>query len=328
MGVMSASGMRVGVVGAGGIAAPHVAAWTALGARVHVYSVDGAGALASRSGIRVVTSLAACIDEAEVIDVCTPTFTHDEIVLAAAAAGRHVVCEKPLSLDHHRAARLVAACRTAGVKLLPGQVVRYFPEYEAAHRMVHDGTIGRVAVMRLSRSSAMPVAPWFADPELSGGPIVDQMIHDFDFARWVAGDVVSVYARATGIGTAPISAHALLRHENGAITQVTGGWGRPEAPFRTAYSIRGAAGGLDHDSQRSAALRWDIAGPSAGGLLPDFDEVDSPYKRELADFARSIREDTTPRVTAEDSLAALDIALAAVASCRSGRPVDPKEVRA
>jgi myo-inositol 2-dehydrogenase/D-chiro-inositol 1-dehydrogenase len=321
--------MRVGVVGAGGIAAPHVAAWTALGAQVHVYSVGGASALALRFGSRVVTGLAACIDEAEVVDVCTPTFTHDEIVLAAAAAGRHVVCEKPLSLDHRRAARLVAACRESGVQLLPGQVVRYFPEYEAAHRLVRDGTIGQVAVMRLSRSTAMPTAPWFAEPELSGGPVVDQMIHDFDFARWVAGDVVSVYAQAAGDGTAPISAHALLRHENGAITQVTGGWGNPDTPFRTTYSIRGTAGGLDHDSLSCTPLRWDTDGTaaSAGGLLPDFDGVDSPYRRELADFARSIREGTAPRVSAEDSLAALDIALAAAASCRSGRPVDPKEVR-
>jgi predicted dehydrogenase len=320
--------MRVGVVGAGGIAAPHVAAWTALGARVHIYSAGGATALARRYGGRTVTSLDMCIDEAEVVDVCTPTFTHDEIVLAAAAAGRHVVCEKPLSLDHERAARLIAACREAGVRLFPGQVVRYFPEYEAAYRMVRDGTIGQVAVMRLSRVTAMPTAPWFAEPELSGGPVIDQMIHDFDFARWVAGDVAHVFAKITGDLDAPVTAHALLRHESGAITQVTGGWGPAHTPFRTTYRIRGTSGGLDHDSRSAAPLRWDTAGTAArdGALLPDFDSVDSPYLRELDDFARSLRHGAVPRVSAEDSLAALDIALAAATSCRHGRPVGLKEV--
>lgn len=327
---MSSHPLRVGVVGAGFIASPHVASWTALGAQVHIYSVNGASALAQRFGCRVVSSLEACIEEADLVDVCTPTFTHDEIVLAAAAAGRHVVCEKPLSRDHERAARLVAACRDAGVALFPAHVVRYFPEYEAAQRMVADGVIGQVATMRLTRTTAMPTAAWFSEWDLSGGMVIDQMIHDFDFARWVAGDVVEVFARTTA-GSAPITTHAMLRHKSGAITQVTGCWGLPRTAFRTTYKIRGTLGGLDHDSAARTPLTWECGDGDAmagGDLLPDFDPADSPYQRELVDFVRSLRDGTAPRVSAEDSLAALDIALAAAASCRHGRPVDPKEVQA
>jgi len=325
---MSEDALRVGVVGAGFIASLHVAAWSALGAQVHIYSANGATELAQRYGARTVASPDVCIAQADIVDVCTPTPTHDEFVLAAAAAGRHVVCEKPLARDHQRAERLISACGAAGVQLFPAHVVRYFPEHEAAHRMFGDGTIGQIATMRLTRTTAMPTAPWFSDWELSGGLVIDQMIHDFDFARWMAGDVVQVFAKTMG-DSAPITAHALLQHQSGAITQVSGGWGRPHTAFQTTYRIRGTLGGLEHDSAACVPLTWDYADTAAarGGLLPDFDPVNSPYQRELSDFVRSISGGAPPRVSAADSLAALDIALAAEASCRRGCPVDPREMR-
>jgi len=318
--------MRVAVIGAGAIARPHVAAWTSLGAHVRIHSSHGAPALARAYGGTAVDTLEECLDGVEVVDVCTPTPTHAPIVLAAAARRLHVVCEKPLALDHRTAAGLIDACRDAGVRLFPGHVVRYFPAYAAAHRLVTEqGTVGRVAVTRLSRTTMTPSAPWLTDPARSGGVLVDQMIHDFDFARWIAGPVVDVFARLTG--GPPWTGHALLRHESGALTQVTGQWGRPGTAFRTSFAIRGSSGGLDHDSRDTAPLRWEPE-PPADALLPAFDATGSPFRAELADFVTALRTGAPARVTPEDSLAALDVALAAVRSVRENRPVDPKEVAA
>ncbi len=320
---------RVGVVGAGGIAHPHVAAWRRLGARVQIYSTDGqAASVAGQYGASEAPTLDALIADCDVVDVCTPTFVHDEIVFAAAEAGRDIVCEKPLARTHARAAQMIEVCRAAGVQMYPGQVVRYFAEYATAQAAVAAGRIGQPAVLRLYRRGATPVREWFADPGLSGGILVDQMIHDFDYARWVAGEVSAVYAKVLGGQGRPARGYAVLSHDSGALSHVTGSWGPPHTAFATSFTLSGSAGRLHHSTAERPALRWDAPGldDAGGALLPDFGGVDSPFLTELSEFAAAFRGGPAPRVSAEDGLAALDIALAAVQSAATGRAVSPKEV--
>ncbi len=318
----------VGVVGAGGIAQPHLQAWRDLGHPALVFSTDGqAPAVAARHGARACGSLAELIDRCEIVDVCAPTFVHESIVLAAVAAGRQVVCEKPLALSHSGAALMIEAAAAAGVQIYPGQVVRFFPAYAAARAAVVAGRIGRPSVLRLSRRGAWPVAPWFSDPELSGGLLVDQMIHDFDFARWTAGEVVSVYAKLLGGNGSPLIGLVVLTHASGALSHLVGGWGRRDERFRTSFSLAGDSGLIRHSSTANPVLAVDGPGSAEGNgaLLPDTG-ADSPYRSELAEFAAAFAGGPAPRVTAQDSLAALDIALAAAQSARTGQPVAPSEV--
>jgi myo-inositol 2-dehydrogenase/D-chiro-inositol 1-dehydrogenase len=327
-GVLMSRPLAVGVVGAGGIADPHTAAWRALGADIVIYSADGGPALAERYGGTVVYSLAELLDSCEIVDVCTPTFVHDEIVLAAAKAGRHVVCEKPLARSHRQAAAMIDACESAGKQIYPGQVVRFFPEYVAAKQAVEAGRIGDPAVLRFSRRGAAPRMPWFTDTGASGGILVDQMIHDLDFARWIAGDVTRVFAQVTGGGSEPTTAYAVLTHESGALSHVTGGWGHEKMVFRTSFSLTGSTGLIEHDSLDTPPLNWDLAQSAneGGTLLPSMDFVESPFLTELREFAAAFNGGPTPRVTAADGLAALDIGLAALESARTGRAVAPKEI--
>jgi predicted dehydrogenase len=94
--------LDVGLIGAGGIARAHLPAWTELGARVTILSTDGhAEQLAAQYaefGVTAVHSLAELLDRSTIVDLCTPTFTHRQLALDAIAAGKHVVCEKPLAL--------------------------------------------------------------------------------------------------------------------------------------------------------------------------------------------------------------------------------------
>lgn len=318
--------LRVGIVGAGGVSHAHLTAWRHIGAQVRVFSIDGqASRRAEQFGIVEAFSLDELIAGSDVVDVCVPTHVHEEIVFAAAAARRQVVCEKPLSLTHSGAQAMIDACRAAGVQMYPGQVVRYFPQYAAARAAVDAGQIGAPAVLRLARRSAAPVSGWFADPALSGGLLVDQMIHDYDYARWLCGDVAAVYAKTIHNGR-QVTAYAVLTHESGALSHVTGSWGPPRTLFGTSFTISGSHGQLRHSSLERTALRWDApaVGDGGGTLLP----LDStaPFIAELGEFATAFQGGPTPRVSAEDSLAALDIALAAVASAASGQPINPKDV--
>ncbi len=320
---MTVASPLVGVVGAGGIAAPHLAAWQHLGVETVVHSLDDARPLADRHGARVVDDLDTLLAACDVVDVCTPTFAHRDIVLRAAAAGRHVICEKPLSQSRSEAVEMIDACDRAGVQLHPGQVVRFFPEFAAAKAAVDAGKIGTPAVLRFSRRGARPERGWFSDDNLSGGIIVDQMIHDIDFARWVAGDVVQVYARVVGEAPGPTIGLVVLTHAGGALSHLTGGWGHDDEPFRTEFSLAGSTGLVRHSSESSQPLTWSLpgAGRPGGELVPEGPLGGSPFVAELREFLSACTGGPPPRVTAHDSLAALDVALAAAASARSGEPV-------
>ncbi len=320
--------LTVGVVGAGGIARPHLEAWRHLGARLLVHSHEGAEEVAARYGAEVAHDLDGLLDACDLVDVCTPTNTHHDIVLRAAAAGRHVVCEKPLSHRREEAVAMIEACDAAGVQLHPGQVVRFFPEYSAARELVADGRIGTPAVLRLTRRGARPERSWFADSTQSGGILVDQMIHDFDFARWLAGEVVQVFASVVGEEPGPTIGMAVLTHTGGALTHVLGGWGHPHERFRTSFSIAGATGLLRHSSGATEGLVLSLPdAPGGGELLPGGSAASSPFVAELAEFAASCAGGPPPRVSARDSLAALDIALAAGRSATTGESVELAGVR-
>lgn len=319
--------LRVGMVGAGGIANAHLPAWLHAGAEVGVYSLHGAPDLVERHGAgHVVGSFDELFAAVDVVDVCTPTYTHPEIVFAAAAAGRHVLCEKPLALDAATAEAMAQACAAAGVQLYPGHVVRYFPEYAALQSAVAGGAIGTPAVLRFDRCGARPRRAWFADPELSGGIIMDQMIHDLDFARWLGGEVESVHARlhdsAPGTTTGVVSAHVVARHRGGAISSITGTWARPGTRFRYGFHAAGTDGRLSFDSAADPSLRTDTGAPPDDGgerLLPDVSLVESPFIAEIAELAAAFTGGPTPRVSAADGVAAVRLAAAANASLATGR---------
>lgn len=306
---------RVGVVGAGAMASAHLAAWRELGVSTRIYSTGSrAAVVGSRYGAPVCRDLAELLSCSDVVDVCTPTPSHPEMVAAAARAGRHVICEKPLALTHQEAATMVRVCREAGVRLYPGQVVRYFPRYAAAKAAVDAGALGVVRELRLSRRGAVPVQEWFSDESRSGGVVVDLSIHDFDFARWVAGEVGSVTAEVVHGPAGTVRAQVVLRHVGGAASRVTGEWGVAGTVFATSFVVVGDLAELtDHCV---------LPSEPGFGAEPGADGADgSPYVTELRELAVAIAGGPAPRVTAADGVAALDVALAALESARTGEPV-------
>jgi predicted dehydrogenase len=314
----------VGLVGSGAIARTHVASWRQLDVPLRIYSPDtNLSAFCAEHKIVKADTLDELIASVDIVDVCAPTHVHAEIVTRAAAARRHVVCEKPLTLTLADARAVQAACQKADVTLFPCQVVRYFPEYIAAKRAVDAGRIGTPAVLRLLRKGAKPTSPWFSEPSLSGGLVVDQMIHDFDYARWVAGDVARVFAKVVDFPGNFTSAYAILTHRSGALTHVQGTWGHPKTVFETAFTLSGSAGQLRFTSRDRSPLRWDLTvnEEEGGTLLPQFDEANSPFTAQLGEFISAIKGGPPPRVTAADGIAALQIALAAVESAATNRAI-------
>jgi predicted dehydrogenase len=311
----------------------HLAAWTAEGVPAVVVDHDAGRAvtLAGRFGAGLATSFGELVEAVDVVDVCTPTHQHAEIAIRAAERGRHVISEKPLARTVEDAEAMVAACERADVRLFVAHVVRFFPEYAAARRVVVDGQIGDPAVLRLKRASFRPrraAGHWFFDEALSGGMIVDLMIHDFDYARWVAGEVVAVHCRSVAAERPELGvdhAYAILTHESGAISHVTGSWAYAAPTFRTSLEIAGSRGLVEHDSSVAPPIVAYLqpGGANAAGAvgLPGSPLAEDPYRLELREFRDAIEHGTATRVTARDGIEALRIALAAAESARTGRVV-------
>jgi predicted dehydrogenase len=323
--------MRVGIVGAGTMGEVHAAAWQATDAElVGFMSLHRAQseALARRYNAKSFADYPELLDRVDIVDICVPTSLHRSLVLPAAAAHRHVVCEKPIALTLEDAEAMIQACNQAGVRLFVGMVLRFFPQYRLAKQLVANGQVGDLGVIRLKRVTYPPEKlgdNWYIDESRSGGMIVDLMIHDFDYARWLAGDVQRVYARKGQSRAGPAQyAQVILRFAGGPMALVEGGWANPQGVFRTAIDISGADGLIEWDSDQLPTVRTffpQTSRETAEVGLPVAGLTEDPYTAEIRHAYQAIQSGTPFDVTAEDALQSLRIALSAKESIATGRPV-------
>lgn len=323
--------MKIGLLGAGFMGKTHATAWANTPAKVHgICAVSGAESLAQEHGAKVYASYEAMLKDVDVVDICTPTHLHYEQVMQAVAAKKHIICEKPLARNYADAQAMVKACKEAGLKLLVGHVVRFFPQYAMAKKTVERGEIGQVATVRLTRASFKPAAIWMQDKALSGGMMLDLMIHDFDYAQWIAGEVESVFAKNFSNEKAQYGL-AILKHKNGAISHIEGGWAYPVPIFRTALEVGGSRGLIEHPAESSDPLKVYMAASSSEKpdiAVPSSPLAESPYVTQMKHFYQALLDDSLPLVVSpEDALGALGVALAAIQSAETGRRVMMKEMK-
>jgi myo-inositol 2-dehydrogenase/D-chiro-inositol 1-dehydrogenase len=322
--------LRVGMVGAGWIAAMHQHAYRASpGVRV-VGVADAVDAkaerLAEQAGAQVVEGLDELLDlGVDIVDVCTPPQQHGDITVAALEAGRHVFCEKPLARTLDDARRIVQAAESAPGLLMVGHVSRYEPDHRSAKAIADSGDIGVVRLVTHTTTTSLPgwsEAGWLADPEQSGGPLVDQAVHSFDFARWVVGSpAIRVNCMAADSGAGPGTyALSTVRYENGAIAHIEVSWAHPQARgFKLAAELVGTEGRLTWSyDQLMGGVRY-----STDGDTEWYDVLtDRGFTAELRDFTDAIRSGAPSPVPAADAIESLRTALGALESARKGKTVD------
>jgi len=327
--------VRVGIVGLGTMGTVHAASYQQIPGceLVAVADIqrDRRDRLAQKYGVRGYATLADMLtnEDLDVVDICLPTHLHREHVEMAAAAGKHVFCEKPLARTREDGAAMIEACRKAGVTFGVGHVVRFFPEYRRAREIIQAGELGRVGTVYTFRGGGgFPTAwqDWYAHFPWSGGLTLDLIIHDFDFLRWTLGDVERVYAKGTYGRAYNRLEHVLvsLRFKSGVIGSVEGSW-LNLGGFGTKFEFACERGLLTHDSKRAAGFRSYVQKESSAGApgvaVPENPLDKDPYTLELEHFLDCLRQGKEPLITGEEALAALDIALAALESIATGEPV-------
>ncbi|MBC7810810.1 MAG: Gfo/Idh/MocA family oxidoreductase [Burkholderiales bacterium] len=194
--------MKVGVLGSGFMGGTHARAFAKLpGVEVVAVSsrnLEKAQKLAAEVGARATTDDMDIVNDPsiDVISNTLPTHLHPEFTTAALKSGKHVLLEKPFGLDVAACDNMIAAQRESGKTLMIAHVLRFWPEYEVLVDVVQSGIIGKPLSAVAQRLSVAPGwADWFKNPELSGGAVLDLLIHDIDALNWVLGKPKSVYAR-------------------------------------------------------------------------------------------------------------------------------------
>lgn len=293
--------------------------------------METAQALADQCGTQAFCSFEDLIDQTDpdAISICLPTPLHKEYVLKTAALGKHIICEKPIANSLRDAREMIDVCRQRNVRLFIGHVVRFFPSYMNINSIVANGAIGKPMVVHARRAGPHPgeAKAWYNQLSDSGGVIMDLMIHDIDYLRGLLGEVKTVYAfnrKTDRIDYALVT----LRFESGAMANLEGFWGFP-GPFETKIDISGDKGTICSDSGKSVALKVRKSRELSAKPLPKEVAVPEttgydPYFGQLQHFLECIRNGQEPIVTAEDSLKAMEIALAAIESVRTSQPIDMK----
>ena len=255
--------------------------------------------------------------------VCTPGNTHAEIIEAAAGAGKHIFCEKPIDWDLPAADRALDAVARAGVKLQIGFNRRFDWAFLEVRDAIKRGDLGRPHIVHLtSRDPARP----YGGPKAPGDLYFDSTIHDLDMVRFLTGDeaeLVYSLGRATaadegGHGDDPDTAVTLLRLKDGAIASIDNS--RRSAVYDQRAEVFGP------DAAVCVANR-PIDEGLADNELPFFAHryLDA-YIAELDAFVESVRNDSEPLVTGNDGRAALVLAIGAFRSYVEGRPVLVSEI--
>jgi myo-inositol 2-dehydrogenase/D-chiro-inositol 1-dehydrogenase len=341
--------LALGLIGCGNIArSAHLPAMARLADRVRLVAAADAN-LAAAQAAAAPWDAAAYDDyrallerrDVEAVLIATPEFLHAEQVIAAAEAGRHVLCEKPMCRSLDEADRMLAACRSAGVVLLIGHSRRFTRRYMEVRRALDEGAIGEVRLLRENeRRTSMHMARmgqagtrwtpqhWTGNPDLGMGVMLSHGIHEVDLLRWFAGaEVARVYAEhaVTGEGNigVPDLISFVLHFANGAIGGGEISYHPPASyPAYHQLELYGTAGAIRaRDHELVGAMAYDAAGAHFPGsydlLLHDV----SAYVRQLAEFADAIREGRDACMAPTEARAALAVALACIESARTGRGV-------
>ncbi len=237
----------------------------------------------------------------DIVDICLPTDLHPTVSIAALAAGKHVLCEKPMALTSGDCDRMIAAAQENNRILMIAQVLRFWPEYVALRDFVAERQFGAVQSATFVRQCGLPDwSKWLPVAARSGGAVVDLLVHDIDQAISLFGMPQRVAAKALGEVDALT---ATLLYPNGPEVRIQGGWFLPGAPLQMSFQVRAeraemelTADGLILSDQAGERKKVETSGDG--------------YEAEISYFMDCVRGGKPPqRCMPQDSARAVKLAL-------------------
>ncbi len=276
----------------------------------------------------------------DMVTLCLPNHLHARACIDAAAAGKHVVCEKPLCRSLNEADQMIAACREAGVLLMYAEELCFAPKYVRAKRLVDEGALGRVFLIKQSEEHFGPHSDWFWDVNKSGGGVLlDMGCHSIEYARWVFGKpaVTNVYANMgvrvhTERTRGEDHSLCIVEYEGNRVALAENSWAK-QGGVDDQCEIYGSGGFTRADLLRGSSLLTysepgygyavEKAASTRGYTFTMYEEIwNYGFPQEMAHFVRCVQGREQPIETGEDGREVLKIILAAYASAGAGRRID------
>ena len=344
----AAESFGYGIIGCGWVAGAHAWGVRALADRgvrlVAVADLDHARAtvLADRFGAQHVDDdYRALLDRGDVhaVSICLPDFLHEEVTIAAAAAGKHVLCEKPLANNSASAARMIDACRRAGVQLGVVFNHRYAPDNIRVHTTLGNGALGRMLIGNVIHSSSLTgdpdnVSAWRGRRGLAaGGILTTQAIHFLDLLLWFAGPALSIKAWTDRLVRSnqdyEDTAALALRHRSGALSTLITTNGSPITDdfTGTRVEIQGTRGYLAlqgdrletwYSTDQQIPPRPELPEPPAGSEEIVFG---TGHVHLVRDFVQAVMVGARPPVPGADGYHLMEVLDAAYRSASNGRDI-------
>lgn len=279
-------------------------------------------------------------DEIDMINIAVPNDLHAEVAIAAARAGKHIVCEKPLCRTLEQADEMIEVCREAGVLLMYAEELCFAPKYVRAKQLVDEGGLGRPFLVKQSEEHFGPHSDWFWDVNRSGGGVLlDMGCHSIEFARWVFGKpkVRSVFAQ---LGThvhgdrtrGEDHSLCIVEYEGGQVGLAENSWAK-QGGVDDQCEIYGSGGFTRADLLRGSALLTysepgygyavEKAASTKGYTFTMYEEIwNYGFPQEMAHFVRCVQGKEEPIETGEDGREVLRIIHAAYESAGTGRRIE------
>ncbi len=275
----------------------------------------------------------------DVVTLGVPNDLHCQIALDAAAAGKHVICEKPLCKTLEEADRMIDACKAKGVLLFYAEELLFAPKYVRAKTLVDEGAVGQLFLVKQSEEHSGPHMPWFWDVSRSGGGVMlDMGCHSVEYTRWVLGKppVKSVTAfMGTFVHQARTKgedhAFSIIEYEGDKVAMVEDSWAKGGG-VDDRCEIYGSKGHTRADLLRGSSLLTyseegygyavEKAGTTRGYTFTMFEETwNYGFPQEMQHFVNCILGQETPMETGEDGREVLKILYAAYQSAGEGRKI-------
>jgi predicted dehydrogenase len=289
--------MRVAVVGLGFMGGVHVKAMA---------SVEGVelAAVVSRKApegpVKHYTKLEDALADPSVdaVDLCLPTDLHESSTIAALAAGKHVLVEKPMAMSVESCQRMIAAAERAKKVLMVAQVLRFFPAYKALQNAIDAGELGSIRLAVFRRRCAQPAwSEWITDKSRSGGGGFDLLIHDVDMALRLFGPPRAISATGHEDAAKGVDVIGARLFYDGFVAEIAGGWmGAGGFPFAMEFTVMGDEGALEYNSESRPLKRY------GGGDVGTLEATDG-YAAEIAYFAQCCRTGEQPTLCTPESSA-------------------------
>jgi predicted dehydrogenase len=336
------SKVRIGIIGSGFMGRTNAETVTKYLRDAELRAIAGgtrAGALAAEYGVAAETSVEALVarTDLDAVLISTPHCAHAAQAVAAASHGKHILLDKPMATSLEECDRILEAVAAAGVNLMIMYGQRFRVCNKEAHRLIHEGAIGRVRMIEetILASGGLASLPRWQSEAANIGTFIGHAVHNIDRIRWLTGsEIATVFAQVERDASSgnEVSTMALFRLSNGAMASLWESWDVPAPGFphtASAARIVGDRGIVELDAYGELRLatggEWQVVTSQPpidwqgqGALAPIRMQA---YSDQHQEFIDSILQHRPPSVTGLDGRAAVAVATAAYQSAREGRTI-------